>query len=113
MRQMIFAAALLVAGCGRNPDLACDIVQKAGTVTAHGCFEIDNLDASQIAVGDKACRDQGGVVVDACATDGEVGVCSTTQGGLIEDLHFYSEGGVTAASGESVCKQIKGTWTAS
>ncbi len=111
LRQVIFAAALLVTGCGGSPDLACDQFVKSGGVTGHGCTEINNIEPAQVDAAAKACMDQGGVVVDSCSSDGDLGVCSFTQAGLTIDIHFYSDGGVTVPTAEAACAQIPGTWT--
>ena len=113
MRQLIFAAALLVAGCGGGPDFACDIVQTTGGVKSHGCTEIAEVDSSQLDEAESACTQQGGGVVDSCSSDGDLGVCVFTSGGITGDVHFYSEGGVTAAIAELACKELEGSWTAS
>jgi hypothetical protein len=113
MRQLIFAAALLVAGCGGSPDFACDLVQTSGGVKSHGCTEIDEIDSSQIDAAASSCTELGGVVVDSCSSDGDLGTCSSTRGGITIDIHFYSEGGATAAVAEEACKRLEGTWTAS
>jgi hypothetical protein len=110
MRQVIFAAALLVAGCGGGPDLACDLVQKNGGVTSHGCSEVDGLGSSQIDAAAQQCTEIGGTVVDSCSGDGDLGVCTITQGGLTQGLHFYSDGGVTEAIAAKACEDGKGTW---
>ncbi len=112
MRQLIFAAALLVAGCGGGPDFACDIVQTTGGVKSHGCTEIDEVDSSQSDAAAASCKQQGGVVVDSCPSEGDLGVCVFTSGGITGDVHFYSEGGVTAAIAKTACDQLKGSWTA-
>ena len=113
MRQMIFAATLLLAGCGSNPDFACDLVQTQGGLTSHGCSELDNIDSAQIDAAASSCTKLGGTVVDSCSSDGDLGVCSVTQGGITQRLHFYSQGGITAALAEQGCTQLKGTWTPS
>lgn len=114
MRQFIFAAAaLLAAGCGSDPDFACDVTQTAGGVTSHACSEINGIEPAQADEAADSCLKIHGVVVDSCSTDGEVGVCTVTQGGLTQSLHFYSEGGFTAELGEKGCTSIKGTWTPS
>ncbi len=113
MRQLIFAAALLVAGCGGGPDFACDVTQSAGGITSHGCTEIDNIDSTQVDAAASSCAEQKGVVVDSCSSDGDLGFCAITQGGITIDIHFYSAGGVTAALASQACDEIKGTWTGS
>jgi hypothetical protein len=113
MRQVIFAAALLVAGCGSKPDLACDQIQKSGFVTVHLCTDFYNLASSQLAEAEKSCAAQHGTLVDACATDSEVGVCTISQGGASADLHMYSGGGLTSAIGKSACDQVQGSWSGS
>ena len=113
MRQLIFFAAVFVAGCGGDPDFACDLIQKSGGFTAHGCTEIDGIDPSQSDAAAQSCAKLGGTVVDSCSTDGEVGICTVTQGGLTQAIHFYSGGGVTAAIAEEGCTKSKGTWSGS
>jgi hypothetical protein len=113
MRQMIFAAALLVAGCGGGPDFACDVTQTAGGISSHGCTEINNIDGAQVDAAASSCAEQKGVVVDSCSSDGDLGFCSLTQGGITIDIHFYSAPGVTADLGKQACDQLMGTWTAS
>lgn len=113
MRQLIFAAALLVAGCGGSPDFACDVTQTVSGVTSHGCTEINDISSDQVDAAASSCAKQKGVVVDSCSSDGDLGACSVTQGGITIAIHFYSDGGVTAAIAEEACKEIEGSWTAS
>lgn len=113
MRKWIFVAAVFVAGCGGDPDFACDLVQKTGGATVHGCTEIDGIESAQSDAAAQSCAQLGGAVVDSCSSDGEVGICTVTQGGLTQAIHFYSEGGVTAAIAEEGCTKSSGTWTAS
>jgi len=113
MRQVIFAAALFAAGCGRDPDFACDIVQTQGGVTSHGCSEIQELDDSLDGQTAGLCSQLHGTLVDSCSSDGDLGTCSATQGGITIDNHFYSDGGLTGALAEEACKLIQGTWTPS
>lgn len=110
-RQIIFAAALLVAGCGGNPDVACNIVQKSAGTTVHLCEELDNLDSSQITAGHQLCSDQQGTLVDACATDGIIGMCTISQNGATGTIYFFPDGGVTATIAEQACQQSNGSWT--
>lgn len=110
--RLALASLLALSGCGSTPDFACDIVQTVNGATAHGCSEIDELPDGTEGLGPGLCTQLKGKIVDACPSDGDLGFCSQTQGGLTQKLHFYSEGGVTAATAEAACKQIKGTWTA-
>lgn len=111
-RQIIFAAALLMAGCGGNPDVACNIVQKSAGTTVHLCEELDNLDPSQITAGQQLCSDQKGALVNACSTDGIIGMCTTSsQNGATGTVYIFPDGGVTASIAEHACQQSNGTWT--
>ncbi len=114
MRQFIFAAAVLVAGCGNGagPDLACDLVDKSGDARLHQCNELFNLDPTQRADAEGACPKLGGVIVDTCPVAGQLGVCQLSFDGLTEDLHFYAESDTPGMTRESSCKQLKGTWKA-
>ena len=113
MRQLFIAttAALFLAGCTETPDLACDIVDKSGPTSSHQCNELHSLDATQQKDAEDACPRLGGVIVDSCSTTGEIGVCTLTSDGLVQNIHFYP-GGLSAAEHEATCKQFAGTWTA-
>jgi hypothetical protein len=115
MRQIIIvaAAALLLAGCSPAGSFACDIVDKSGPTTTHRCSVLDSLDATQQQDAEDACPLLGGTVVDACSTEGQIGVCTLVSDGATQTIHFYADGSVTAAEGEASCKKLAGTWTAS
>ena len=112
MRQWIFVGALFMAGCG-GPDLACDLVQKVGPLTSHMCSEIDGIDSTQADAAEQSCTALGGTLEGSCSSDGEVGICTVTQGDFTQSIHFYSEGGLTAVLAEQSCKSLNGTWTPS
>lgn len=112
MVRVVLALLLLsTTGCGGDPDFACDIKNVSGS-GAHGCTEIDELSDAQESLAPSLCSQLKGELVGSCPSDGDLGYCSVTQGGLTQRLHFYSGGGVTAATAEAACKQTKGTWTA-
>jgi starvation-inducible outer membrane lipoprotein len=110
---MCLAAALLLTGCVVNPDLFCDIVDKAGPTPSHQCNELHSLDATQAKDAEDACPKLGGAVVDSCSTEGQIGVCSLSVDGIAQKIHFYGGGSLTAAEHEATCKQLMGTWTGS
>jgi hypothetical protein len=115
MRQIITAAAaaLFVAGCSARGSFACDIVDKSGPTTTHRCSVLDSLDATQEQDAEDACPLLGGVVVDACTTEGQIGVCTLVSDGATQTIHFYADGSATAAESEASCKKLAGTWTGS
>lgn len=107
------AAALFLAGCVSSPDLACDLVDKSGPTPTHQCNELHSLDATQEKDAEDACPKLGGVIVDSCSTEGQIGVCALAFDGLTQKIHFYAGGSLTAAEHEATCKQLAGTWTGS
>lgn len=112
IRQAVFVLVLVLAGCGSKPDFACDVTQTNGGVKSHGCTEIAELSDAQLSLAPDLCKQLGGDLVDECPIEGDLGICTSTQGGLTQDIHFYSEGGVTAALAEQACQVAKGTWKA-
>lgn len=112
IRRFVFAFGLILAGCGSDPDFACDVVKTQGKLTSHGCTEIEELADAQLALAPDLCAQLGGNLVDACSSEGDLGICTQTLGGLTQLVHFYSDGGVTAAIAKQACDQAEGTWTA-
>lgn len=114
IRRFFFAwvLSLVLAGCGSDPDFACDVVKTQGGVTSHGCTEIEELADAQLALAPDLCAQLGGNLVDACQSEGDLGTCTQTLGGLTQRIHFYSDGGVTAAIAKDACDKAEGTWTA-
>jgi hypothetical protein len=118
MRPVLLPAAallllLLLPACGPAGAFACDIVDKSGPTETHRCSELDLLDATQQQDARDACPLLGGVIVDTCTTQGQIGVCKLASDGATQTIHFYANGGVTAAEAEASCKKLAGTWTAS
>ena len=109
--RLTLASVMVLGGCGSTPDFACDIPVSTGGVTSHGCSEIDELPDGSESLAPGLCAQLGGKLVDECPSDGDLGICSATQGGITQKVHFYAEGGVTAAAAKVGCDSIKGTWT--
>ena len=112
IRRFVFAFGLILAGCGSDPDFACDVVKTQGNVTAHACTEIEELSDAQLPLAPGLCAQLGGTLVDACPSEGDLGICTQTVGGVTQLLHIYSDGGATVAIAKQACDQAKGTWTA-
>lgn len=113
-RGILFTSALLLlAGCGSNGSVACDLVDPSGSPTLHQCNELTGFDGTQRSDAEDACPRLGGTLVDSCPLEGEIGVCKLTLDGAVEDLHFYSKLDATGATHESTCMMLKGLWTGS
>lgn len=111
VRQLIFTAALLLAGCGSGPAVACDEVLISGSLTVRTCTEIVELDSDQIDAEKQFCKNGGGIVIDACSIDNQLGVCTFIERGIPRETHLYAADGVTGAEGKIACDKIDGSWT--
>jgi hypothetical protein len=110
---LLASALLLLAGCGSNGSVACDLADPSGAPTLHQCNELIGLDGTQRSDAEEACPRLGGTLVDACPLAGQIGVCKLTLDGAVEDLHFYSSVDAAGVTHESTCAMLKGLWTAS
>lgn len=109
----MFAAAVLVTGCGSSPDIACDEVRfsDVGTVTIHVCTEVVDFDPSRIDAQKQLCKNAGGLLLDACPIANQLGVCSSIDRGIPKESHFYPTTSVTSAELKAACESSNGTWT--
>jgi hypothetical protein len=90
-----------------NTGISCDY-NIAGT---HVCALYQNIPAADMQALESACMSEMGTFGTACPTDGALGTCSQSAGGITEGVVYYDSGGITADEAQMACSGGGGMWT--